>query len=126
MADARRRRLRVLVTDANGRRLGGVGSASVRGLGPWLARVAPSSARGAVGVALVSDARVRALNLRYRRKDKVTDVLSFPAEARLQPRRTDEDPWLGDVVIARGVARRQARQARHAELTELKILALHG
>jgi probable rRNA maturation factor len=33
---------------------------------------------------------------------------------------------LGDVVIARGVARRQARHARHPELTELKILALHG
>jgi len=29
-------------------------------------------------------------------------------------------------VIARGVARRQARDARHSELTELKILALHG
>jgi len=29
-------------------------------------------------------------------------------------------------VIARGVARRQARDARHSELTELRVLALHG
>ena len=29
-------------------------------------------------------------------------------------------------MIARGVARRQAREARHSELTELKVLALHG
>jgi probable rRNA maturation factor len=29
-------------------------------------------------------------------------------------------------VIARGVARRQAREARHSEQTELKVLALHG
>jgi probable rRNA maturation factor len=34
--------------------------------------------------------------------------------------------FLGDIVIARGIARRQARAARHSELTELKILALHG
>jgi probable rRNA maturation factor len=33
---------------------------------------------------------------------------------------------LGDIVIARGVARRQARQAGHSEATELKVLALHG
>ena len=29
-------------------------------------------------------------------------------------------------MIARGVARRQAREARHSEQTELKVLALHG
>jgi probable rRNA maturation factor len=34
--------------------------------------------------------------------------------------------FLGEIVIARGVARRQARAARHSELTELRVLALHG
>ena len=34
--------------------------------------------------------------------------------------------FLGEIVIARGVARRQAREARHSELTELRLLALHG
>jgi probable rRNA maturation factor len=29
-------------------------------------------------------------------------------------------------VIARGVAKRQAREARHSEQTELRVLALHG
>ena len=33
---------------------------------------------------------------------------------------------LGDVVIAKGVAARQARQARHSLQTELRCLALHG
>ena len=33
---------------------------------------------------------------------------------------------LGDIVIARGVARRQAREAGHADATELRVLALHG
>ena len=34
--------------------------------------------------------------------------------------------FLGDIVIARGVARRQARAAGHAEATEIRVLALHG
>ena len=87
------------------------------GLGPWLSSVAPPRARGSVTVAVVSDGRIRALNHRYRRKFRVTDVLSFPSE----------DPgYLGDIVIAAGVARRQARQAGHSLQTELRVLALHG
>jgi hypothetical protein len=34
--------------------------------------------------------------------------------------------FLGEIVIARGVARRQAREAGHPEATELRVLALHG
>jgi probable rRNA maturation factor len=34
--------------------------------------------------------------------------------------------FLGDIVIAAGVARRQAREASHPLQTELRILALHG
>ena len=87
------------------------------GLVSWLASIAPSRARGTVTVAIVSDARVRALNRQYRRKDKVTDVLAFPS---------GERGHLGDVVIAAGVAARQAREAGHTLATELRVLALHG
>jgi probable rRNA maturation factor len=62
-------------------------------------------------VALVSDARIQALNRQYRRKDTPTDVLSFEPS---------------DIVIARGVARRQARDAGHSFGDELRVLALHG
>jgi len=41
-----------------------------------------------------------------------------------EPRATSR--CLGDIVIARGVARRQAREAGHSELTEWRVLALHG
>jgi len=87
------------------------------GLVGWLQSVAPSRARGDVSIAIVPDARIRALNHRYRRKDSPTDVLSFPA---------DEPGTLGDIVIAAGVARRQAREAGHSLQTELRVLALHG
>jgi probable rRNA maturation factor len=54
-------------------------------------------------------------------------VLSFP-EGGIQPfpPNLPIPPSLGEIVIARGVARRQAREAGHAELAELKVLALHG
>ena len=66
-------RLRIVVSDASGRR------ASAPGLAAWLRRVAPRAARGSVTIALVSDQRIRALNRAYRRKDYATDVLSFPS-----------------------------------------------
>ena len=116
-------RLQVAVTDGLGR---GIPAA---GLTRWLARVAPGRARGTMTVALVSDARMRALNRRYRGKDYPTDVLSFPSQVAPQkpnggPR--GSRPHLGDIAIARGVASRQARMAGHGTTEELRILALHG
>ena len=102
------------------------------GLGRWLEAVAPARAKGRITVAIVSDARVRALNRSYRGVDTATDVLSFPADLS-HPGPGPRDTYggqapvhLGDVVIARGVARRQARAQAHAESTEWRVLALHG
>jgi len=131
MADGDQR-LDVSVSDERGR------AVAAPGLAAWLRRVAPARARGVVSVALISDVRARALNRSYRRKDYATDVLSFPASTgapnararargpRPNPQSRIPNPFLGDIVIARGVARRQARAAGHAERTELRILALHG
>ena len=112
------RDLTVSVVDERGRPV------AAPGLTAWLRRVAPARARGVVSIALVSDRRVRALNLAYRHLDYATDVLSFP-----NPHSPIPNPaslFLGEIVIARGVARRQAREARHSEQTELRVLALHG
>jgi probable rRNA maturation factor len=94
----------------------------------WLAAVVPARIRGTVSVALVSDRRVRGLNREYRSNDYATDVLSFPSgliDEPLPPQQTG-GPFLGDIAIATGVARRQARAAGHSERTEVRILALHG
>jgi probable rRNA maturation factor len=91
----------------------------------WLAAVVPARVRGEVSVALVSDRRVRALNREYRSSDYATDVLSFPVDASLPLVRSD-GPFLGDIVIAAGMAKRQALAAGHSERTEVRILALHG
>ena len=112
--------MRVAVTDGRGR------PRPAGDLPDWLARVAPAAARGGeMVVALVSDGKMRTLNRRFRGIGRRTDVLSFPAErgARLPgaPRRL-----LGDVVIATGVAAKQARDAGHPVDVELRKLALHG
>ena len=128
---SRARAFHVLVGDERGRTL------VVRGLASWLRSVAPASVRGTISVAIVSDRQIRDLNRRYRGHDEATDVLSFPANPRpaeaLKARRRPPNPesripnpFLGEVVIARAVARRQAGDAGHSYLTELKTLALHG
>jgi probable rRNA maturation factor len=93
------------------------GASRSPGLATWLRSIAPARARGAVTVAIVADGRVRRLNRVYRQKDVPTDVLSFLSE---------EEGCLGDIVIAAGVARRQARASGHSLQTEVRVLALHG
>jgi len=133
--------LRVLLSDERGR---SIPSSVAGGLSKWLQRVAPPAVRGIVSVALVSDAQVRALNRKFRRKNAVTDVLSFPANGtgriggkggiggtgrmvRKKGRPVQPvPPFLGDIVIARAVALRQARDAGHTLNAELRVLALHG
>ena len=113
------------VTDGRGRRV------ADGGLARWLAAIAPVRLQGDVAVALVRDAHIRKLNRQYRGKDYATDVLSFATASVLPsppPRslRNLRASFLGDIANARGVARRQARDAGHAFRTELRILALHG
>jgi len=121
--------LRVVVTDAIGRPL------RRRALAHWLEATAPARARGVVTLALVSDSEIRRLNRRFARADHATDVLAFADEApppRVLPQgsqrgsRGGVPPHLGDIVIATGMAARQARDAGHSLATELRILALHG
>ena len=118
------------------------------GLARWLSDVCPARVRGEVTVALVTDARIHKLNSQYRRKNAPTDVLSFPADGSRIPDNGSRIPdngsripdngsripdngsrhakFLGDIVIATGVARRQGREAGHSYQAELRVLALHG
>ena len=76
--------------------------------------------RGQVTVLLTTDAALRNLNRRFRRKNNPTDVLSFPS-AIPGPEKT-----AGDLAISVETARRQANEHGHALTCELKILILHG
>ena len=117
----RRTRLRVNISTPDGRAPAG------RGLAAWLEGIAPARARGEVTVALVSDRRMRVLNRAFRGKDYATDVLSFAVGSRESGTGSRTEPLaLGDIVIATGVAARQAGEHGHATSVEFKVLALHG
>jgi len=70
--------------------------------------------RGEVNVLLTGDRRMRELNRRFRRKDKTTDVLSFPSLKG------------GDIAISVPMAKSSARELGHGVADEIKILVLHG
>ena len=77
--------------------------------------------RGALEVSIVpaSDAVIRRLNRTYRGQDKPTNVLSFPAGP-------EALPPLGDVVIALGTLRREARSENKALAAHFTHLVVHG
>ncbi len=75
-----------------------------------------------LSLTLVKDEEIRALNKQWRRKDKATDVLSFPAgEIPGQPFRP-----LGDVIISVETAKRQAKEYDNTLQHELDRYLAHG
>ena len=75
--------------------------------------------KGEVTVLLTTDVGIQALNRRFRKKNKPTDVLSFPAA----------EPSFGqsgDLAISVESAARQAQEQGHKLSIELRVLMLHG
>jgi probable rRNA maturation factor len=77
-----------------------------------------------LSILLTSDAGIRALNKSWRRKDRPTDVLSFPAGSPV-PGATGSR-HLGDVIVSLETARRQARAHRRSLAEELDLYLAHG
>jgi len=75
-----------------------------------------------VALAFVGTKAMRTLNRKFMKKDRPTDVLSFP----LGERGADGRFYLGDIVISVPVAFRQGREMGHGLECELKLLAIHG
>ena len=104
-------RLRVVITDAQGRPV------ASGGLGRWLEQAAPRRARGVVSVALVEDRVIRRLNRTHRGKDATTDVLSFPGDGE----------YLGDILISSETAYDQSRKSSTLSFeSNVRRLVLHG
>jgi probable rRNA maturation factor len=74
-------------------------------------------------VSFVSQPEIKKLNKQFRGIDRVTDVLSFPDG--------DTDPetkkkFLGDILICRAVAKRQAELYGQTLTREVAFLQIHG
>ncbi len=70
-----------------------------------------------ISLSLVEATEMQALNLKYRERDYVTDVLSFPCS---EPR------TLGDIVICPEQALKQAQELGHSLNREMSFLFVHG
>jgi len=100
--------------------------ASVAGLRAFtraLAGRAGSKDATEVTVVLAGDATLRRLNRTFRKKDKTTDVLSFPSGREREP---DGSRPLGEIVISVAQAGRQSKAAGHSLAAELRVLVIHG
>ena len=81
-------------------------------------------------VLFCGDTRIRTINRDFRNKDKTTDVLSFPSFESM--RKGSEDmifPGLvhiGDIIISRDVAKRQAKEFNLTVEQEIIHLLVHG
>ena len=69
-----------------------------------------------VSVAFVGEARMQELNKRYRKKDKVTDVLSF----------SGENSFLGEIIINYPQIKQQAKKFNNKSDQELVFILVHG
>ena len=74
-------------------------------------------AQGEVSVLLTDDAGIKELNRAWRKIDKPTNVLSFPAA---------RPPLLGDIAIAYETLAREAAEENKPVLHHLAHLAVHG
>ncbi len=93
------------------------------------AEPALAPARYAIGLHLVDDATIRALNAEHRGQDVPTDVLSFPL---IDPDGVDfvvppgQPTNLGDVVVSQPRAVEQAVEFGHSTDREIGYLVAHG
>ncbi|MFV0440652.1 MAG: rRNA maturation RNase YbeY [Lachnospirales bacterium] len=80
-----------------------------------------------VSVSVVDNEEIRELNKKYRQKDSVTDVLSFPLYSEL-PLEIDSDEIiaLGDIVISLDKAFKQAKEYGHSVKREIAFLTAHS
>jgi len=91
--------------------------------------LATSGRKVEISVRLTSDEQVRALNDKWRGKDKPTNVLSFPLAEGYEL--SDENVGgrellLGDIVLARGVCLSESDEKRVAVEDHAAHLIVHG
>ena len=69
-----------------------------------------------VSIAFVGSMRMKELNKKYRKKDKLTDVLSF----------SGENNFLGEIVINYTQIKKQAKKFNNNPTEELVFILVHG
>jgi|SRR3989338_9195403 len=81
-----------------------------------------------VSVNLVGESKIKALNKKYRHKNKSTDVLAFPLKKDLEIRnlKLEIDKDIGDVFVCLSIAKKEATRENISINKKLTQLTAHG
>jgi len=81
-----------------------------------------------ISINLVGRGRIKALNKKYLRKNRITDVLSFPLADKNDAKLLKENDIiaLGDIFICLPVAKKQALEKGESLDKQLALLTVHG
>jgi probable rRNA maturation factor len=104
----------------------GVTAATIRALVAHVAAAEGMRENGAVSVAIVDDATIRALHATHMAIDETTDVLTFALDDDDGFIAAERAPLLGEVVVSHETAAAQAGEAGHAPAREVAFLVVHG
>ena len=108
----------LLVEDPGWRRTRGLNARLTKAARAAL-RAAGFKGKSALTLLLSSDEKLKQLNRDFRGRDKATNVLSFPAPA-------NRAGYRGDIAVAYGVTRREAKQAGKSFADHASHLVVHG
>ncbi len=92
-------------------------------------KIIPSTKPHSLQVSLLicGDAKIKELNRHHRQKDKITDVLSFPAQENLRKSKSQiHHLFLGDLAICHQQTKRQAKDFDITYFDEFIHLFFHG
>ncbi|MFC1841673.1 rRNA maturation RNase YbeY [Candidatus Dependentiae bacterium] len=84
-----------------------------------------------VGIWLTTNSTIKKYNKTYRKKNKPTDILSFPFYPDLKPEKkitpkSDDEKNLGDLIISLEYAKKDAKKFDKTLDEHLKVLLVHG
>ncbi len=84
-----------------------------------------------IGILFTTNNTIQKFNKKYRKKDKATDILSFPYHTELKAGEKikindSDDKNLGDIIISLKFAKNDALRLSHSLQEHLRILLAHG
>ena len=84
-----------------------------------------------IGILFTTNQTIRKFNKKFRKKDKSTDILSFPYYTNLKPgqkiqAKEPEGKNLGDIIISLEYAKKDATKLKKSLDEHLSVLLAHG
>ncbi|MFW6135135.1 MAG: rRNA maturation RNase YbeY [Elusimicrobiota bacterium] len=77
-----------------------------------------------IDINVMPDSEIKKVNKKYLNRDRPTDVIAFSLQEGEEI--PEEIPLIGQIVISKHAAQRQAPQYNHSTQEEMELLLIHG